>query len=181
VELKYCSLKEAEASRSGSCGLQQTAWNRYSFPSYDSSWFPSLQMKRARSYTFGTVSISLCIKDVIARREPIRNFNNFTLKLHKLRPDYLLMQTIYAFNIILHYLLTADHNGRAVWGMNSLRSLEHWDRGFESRSRHGCLCVFIVLCVGRSLETGLSPVQGVLLTVYRIKKLWKRPRPNKGL
>jgi hypothetical protein len=31
-------------------------------------------------------------------------------------------------------------------GMNCLRSLESWDRGFESDSRHGCLCLFCV-CV----------------------------------
>jgi hypothetical protein len=52
---------------------------------------------------------------------------------------------------------------------------------------HGCLyCVrlfwvCVVLCVGRGLATGWSSVQGVLKTVYRIKKLKKRPRPNKGL
>jgi hypothetical protein len=70
--------------------------------------------------------------------------------------------------------------------MNCLRSLERWYRGFESHSRHGCLycvrlfCVCVVLCVGRGLETGWSRVHGVLATVYRIKKLKKRPRPNKG-
>jgi hypothetical protein len=40
-----------------------------------------------------------------------------------------------------------------------------WDRGFESRSRHGCLsasfCV-VLPCVGRGLATGWSLVQGVL-------------------
>jgi hypothetical protein len=30
------------------------------------------------------------------------------------------------------YSSQSDHSGRAVWGMNCLRSLEHWDRGFES-------------------------------------------------
>jgi hypothetical protein len=40
-------------------------------------------------------------------------------------------------------------------------------------------CVCIVLCVGSGLATGWSPVQGVLPTVYRIKKLKKRPRSNK--
>jgi hypothetical protein len=38
-----------------------------------------------------------------------------------------------------------------------------------------------ILCVGRGCATGWSPVQGVLPTLYRIKKLKKRPRPNKGL
>jgi hypothetical protein len=38
----------------------------------------------------------------------------------------------------------SDHSGRAVWGTNCLRSLEHWDRGFQSHSRHGCMCAFIL-------------------------------------
>jgi hypothetical protein len=36
--------------------------------------------------------------------------------------------------------------GRTVYGMNCLLSLEHWDRGFEYHSRHGCLCMFL-LCL----------------------------------
>jgi hypothetical protein len=43
------------------------------------------------------------------------------------------------------------------------------------------LCVCVVLCVGCGIATGWSPVQGVLPTVYKIKKLEKRPRSNKGL
>jgi hypothetical protein len=46
------------------------------------------------------------------------------------------------------------------------------------------MCVYsvcVVLCVGSDLATGWSPVQGVLPTVYRIKKLKKRPRSNEGL
>jgi hypothetical protein len=79
----------------------------------------------------------------------------------------------------LQYPFLADHSG-----MNSFRSLGLWDRGFENHSRHGCLyCVrlfyvCIVLCVGTGLATGWSSVQGVLSTVYRIKKLIKRPRHN---
>jgi hypothetical protein len=45
-----------------------------------------------------------------------------------------------------------------------------------------CLPLFyvcVVLCIGSGLATGWSPVQGVLLNVYRIKKLKKRPRSNK--
>jgi hypothetical protein len=50
--------------------------------------------------------------------------------------------------------------------MKCLRSLEHWDRGFESRSRHGYLSAFIMcLCVGSGLAMGWSLVQGVLPTV----------------
>jgi hypothetical protein len=40
--------------------------------------------------------------------------------------------------------------------MNRLRPLEHWDRGFESHSRHGCLCAFI-LCADSGLVTGWYP------------------------
>jgi hypothetical protein len=48
--------------------------------------------------------------------------------------------------------------------MNCLRSLESWDRGFESRSRDGCLCVRlfcvrVVLWVGSDVATGWCPVQ----------------------
>jgi hypothetical protein len=82
--------------------------------------------------------------------------------------------------------MPVNHSGRAVSGMNRLRPLEHWDRGFESHSRHGCVycvrlfCVCVVLCVGRGLVTGWSPVQGVLLTVHRIKKLKCGQGPTKG-
>jgi hypothetical protein len=54
----------------------------------------------------------------------------------------------------------ADDSGRAVWGMNCLRSLEHWDRGFEYQSRNGCLFVFILCLLGSGLATGWSLVQG---------------------
>jgi hypothetical protein len=37
-------------------------------------------------------------------------------------------------------------------------------------------CVCVVLCVGSGFATGWSPVQGVLPTVYRIKKLKKRQK-----
>jgi hypothetical protein len=37
-----------------------------------------------------------------------------------------------------------DHSGRAVLGMNCLRSLERWDRGFES---NGCLYCVRLFCV----------------------------------
>jgi hypothetical protein len=64
--------------------------------------------------------------------------------------------------------------------MNCLRPLEHWDRGFESNLRHGCLfCVHAALCVGSGLAMCRSTVQGVLPTVYRITKLKKQPGPNK--
>jgi hypothetical protein len=43
---------------------------------------------------------------------------------------------------------------------------KHWDRGFETRSRHGymyAILFYVVLhCVGRGLAMGRSPIQGVL-------------------
>jgi hypothetical protein len=61
--------------------------------------------------------------------------------------------------------------------MNSLRPLEQWDRGFEPHSRNGCLCCSVH---SRGLATGRSRVQGVLLTVYRIKKPQSGQGPTKG-
>jgi hypothetical protein len=40
-------------------------------------------------------------------------------------------------------------------------------------------CVCVILCVGSGLATGLSLVQGVLPTVYRIKKLKKAAKVQK--
>jgi hypothetical protein len=39
------------------------------------------------------------------------------------------------------FIWKADYSGRVIECMNHLPSLEHWDHGFESHSRHGCLCV----------------------------------------
>jgi hypothetical protein len=55
--------------------------------------------------------------------------------------------------------LHPDHSGRAAKGMSRLRPLEHCDRGFESQSRHGCICVrlfcvCVVVCAGSGLATG---------------------------
>jgi hypothetical protein len=46
----------------------------------------------------------------------------------------------------------------------------NWDREFKSHSRHGCLCVllfciYVVLCLGSDLATGLSLVESVLPSV----------------
>jgi hypothetical protein len=70
--------------------------------------------------------------------------------------------------------------------MNCLRSLERWDRGFESRWKHGCLyvrlfCVRVVLCIGRGLATGWSLVQGFLPSVKKRLRNWRRGQgPTKG-
>jgi hypothetical protein len=55
----------------------------------------------------------------------------------------------FTFSSIAYHI--ADHGDREVQGINWLRSLERWDRGFESYSRHECLCVRLfcvcVVCV----------------------------------
>jgi hypothetical protein len=45
-------------------------------------------------------------------------------------------------------------------GIKRLLSLENWDRGLESHTRHGCLrfCCISVLCVGSGLATSRCPV-----------------------
>jgi hypothetical protein len=40
----------------------------------------------------------------------------------------------------------ADHSNRAVYSIDCLRLLKHWDHGFESHLRYGCLFAFI-LCL----------------------------------
>jgi hypothetical protein len=50
-------------------------------------------------------------------------------------------------------------------------------RGIYGFTRIFYVCV--VLCIGRGLATGWSPVQGFLLTVYKIKKLKSRQGPTK--
>jgi hypothetical protein len=107
-------------------------------------------------------------------------YHSFYCILFSFSPSYKVLPQV----LIAIIILTAGHSSRAVWSMNRLRSLEHWDRGFESHSRHGCMCTFILcmlLRVGSGLATGWSPVQRVLQTAYRIKKLKKRPRSNRGL
>jgi hypothetical protein len=51
-----------------------------------------------------------------------------------------------------HKRITNFHTGRSMCLPITVAALNHWDRGFESHMRHGCLCAFIlcfcaVLCV----------------------------------
>jgi hypothetical protein len=62
--------------------------------------------------------------------------------------------------------------------MNHIRTLKHWDRGFESHSMYGFLSEF-VLCLGTGLATGWYPVQGVLPTVYWLET-GKAAKVHKG-
>jgi len=56
--------------------------------------------------------------------------------------------------------------------------LERWNRGFESRSRPGCMYAFfsvMLFCVGRRFATDRSPVQGVQLKCLKGFILSKGP------
>jgi hypothetical protein len=57
-------------------------------------------------------------------------------------------------------LLEGARSGADHSGMNRLRTLEHWDRGFESHLIHGCLCAFILcLCCSMSNQ---RPCDGLI-------------------
>jgi hypothetical protein len=69
--------------------------------------------------------------------------------------------------------------------MNCLRPLKYWDRGFEFHARRGWVGVWVWVRVRACVRAcarvcvlscmwGLIPVKGVLLIVYRIKKLKKK-------
>jgi hypothetical protein len=78
--------------------------------------------------------------------------------------------------------------GRSQWPRDvrhELSSLERCDRGFESHSRHGCLCAFILclccyVCRKRPCD-GLIPHLRIPNDCVWVKKLKKRRRFNKGL
>jgi hypothetical protein len=55
------------------------------------------------------------------------------------------LEVILPRHALAHYSIIpiADHSGSAIQDMNCLRSLERWDRGFES---HG-MYVFVLFCV----------------------------------
>jgi hypothetical protein len=71
-----------------------------------------------------------------------------------------------------------------VEGMKCLPPLKRWNHGFESHSRHGCLVCVYSVCVGLCRwqpYNGLILIQGVLPTVYKIKKLKEVARAQTGL
>jgi hypothetical protein len=70
------------------------------------------------------------------------------------------MRATYPARLIFYDLMTLSEERRSWWPCGLRRgssSVGCWDRGFESRSRHGCLtasfCV-VLSCVDRGLATG---------------------------
>ena len=75
--------------------------------------------------------------------------------------------------------------GRAVEGVG-LEALACWDRGFESRQRHGCLSFVIVFCQVEVSATGLSfvkwsPVECVVSECDLKTSAMRRPSPTRPL
>jgi hypothetical protein len=67
--------------------------------------------------------------------------------------------------------------------MNCLRSLERWDRGFESHSRHWCLrvrlfYVCVVLCVCSGLATGWSLSKESYRLCKKRLRNWRRGKAH---
>jgi hypothetical protein len=100
--------------------------------------------------------------------------------VHKLWPLHSL--ELYLQSFVLLITVAAWSKARNVFARtNPVVGGSNLTRGMD-------VCVFVflfyvcvVLHVGRGLVVGWSPVQGVLPTVCRIKKLKKRLRPNKRL
>jgi hypothetical protein len=71
-------------------------------------------------------------------------------------------------------LLVKGNLSLAVWGVSF---------GFESRSRHGCVFLYlcVVSCVRRVLATGRLPVQGVLPHVEMDSKIRQKNSPERPM
>jgi hypothetical protein len=77
------------------------------------------------------------------------------------------------------YTITCTRRTQWPRGLKHEPSSPAWTLGsWVGIPLEACLCAFI-LCVGRGLATGWSPVQGVLPTVYRLRN-WKRGQGPKG-
>lgn len=84
----------------------------------------------------------------------------------------------YFFELVV--LLSMNNYCRTQWPRNLKHELSSPSQMLASwvliHSRHGCLSlsVYVVLCVGRGLVTGWSPVQGVLRTCIGLSN-WLEP------
>jgi hypothetical protein len=67
-------------------------------------------------------------------------YDRWTVKLCRILEQPEILEHFKIFSR-LNYI-QADPNGRAVWVTYCLPQIEHWDREFESHSRHGCVSAF---------------------------------------
>jgi hypothetical protein len=121
-------------------------------------------------------------------QELIREVRDLGAVLHRNTTKYiqfLLFLTIFLmkqgnFRNVAVFKICDGGQSRLQWP-RCLR-LEHWDRGFESHSKHGCMCAFILFVLsstGSGLVTDWSPVQEVLPTVCRLRNWTSGPGPTK--
>jgi hypothetical protein len=61
--------------------------------------------------------------------------------------------------------------------MNRLRPLKHWDRGFESHLRHGCLCTFILFVLSCLQAAAFRRADPPSKESYRLCKRYRSWRP----
>jgi hypothetical protein len=90
-------------------------------------------------------------------------------KCHNLLTLYLLILYLTMLQVAVYDVIRYDVDCRSQW--RCCLRLECWGRGFESHSKNGCPCVFILFVLSYDLTKGWSPIQGVLWTVYRN---WKK-------
>jgi hypothetical protein len=88
--------------------------------------------------------------------------------------------------IILVYVMVSSRSqwprGRRDDMSSPARTLGSWVRiPLKARTFVCVYSVFVLSCTGSGLTTGWIPHPRVLPTMYRIKKLKKRPMPKKGL
>jgi hypothetical protein len=88
----------------------------------------------------------LIIQIILDENYNLSSLLSFPPCRYKYSPQHPVLYSLPLRWITKFHTHTVDHSGRAVWSMKCLRSLEHWDRGFQSHSRHGSLFAFI-LCL----------------------------------
>jgi hypothetical protein len=130
--------------------------------------------------TFGNKFVLALISLRTGWREAVNSLLRPTL----LRTNSLRFRVWMFFCLTVAYPISVNRSGRAVWGMNCLRPLKRWYHGFESIRDVNIfvhLFCFCVVCRYRIFVWDWSPFQGVMLTIYKNKKLHQLHTPNSGL
>jgi hypothetical protein len=138
---------------------------------------PCARTSRANNFVFNGV-FNMTTFFLLCAEYKIQQFSNDDVRSTSLSGDDVL--TLYK----IYYMQVTVAPRSKAWTVFA-RS-KAWIVGSNrTQCMDGCIaCVHslcVVLCIGRGLATGWSSVQGVLPTMYRMKKLKKRPRPNKEL
>jgi hypothetical protein len=125
--------------------------------------------------------VNLTLRHVFSKVINDDEFGNLAKKWTYLKTTSLLR----LYKALVIDFFRASTNSRSQWPRGLRHELSSLSPTLGSRVRNPfedmcmrLLCVYVVLCVGSGLATGWSPAEGVLRTVYMIKKLKKRPRPT---